>query len=80
MEMEKLRGPIYFLGLCILFAGCAASSGNNGPTIPQQDYSYELEGIQQELQMLRQEVEVLNEQLSEDDSSESERTGTKRTY
>ncbi|MBX0358407.1 hypothetical protein [Halobacillus sp. Nhm2S1] len=78
MEMEKLRGPIYFLGICILFAGCAALNGSSGPSIQQQDHSYELEGIQQELQMLRQEVEVLNEQLSEDESSE--RTGTKRTY
>ncbi|MBN9653337.1 hypothetical protein J0K78_03585 [Halobacillus sp. GSS1] len=78
MEMEKLRGPIYFVGICILFAGCAASSGISSPTIQQQDHSYELEGIQQELQMLRQEVEVLNEQLSDDDTTE--RTGTKRTY
>ncbi|MYL71638.1 hypothetical protein GLW00_12290 [Halobacillus litoralis] len=78
MEMEKLRGPIYFVGICILFAGCAASSGNNSPVIQQQDHSYELEEIQQELQMLRQEVEVLNEQLSDDDTTE--RTGTKRTY
>ncbi|MGR9049666.1 hypothetical protein ACQ4XT_13655 [Halobacillus faecis] len=78
MEIEKLRGPIYFLGICILFAGCAASSGNEGSSFQQKDYSYELEGINQELQMLRQEVEILNEQLSEEESSE--RTGTKRTY
>ncbi|WP_394217647.1 hypothetical protein [Halobacillus trueperi] len=78
MEMEKLRGPIYFLGICILFAGCAASSGNSSPTIQQQDYSYELEGIQQELQMLRQEIGELNEQRADDESTE--RTGTKRTY
>lgn len=81
MDTEKLRGPIYFLGFCILFAGCAASGGgNNSPNFQPNDYSPQLEDIQSEVHILRQEVQELNEMLSDEESYNSSRTGTKITY
>lgn len=65
MDLDKLRGAIYFLGICILFAGCAASGGNESPSIHNNDYSYELQNISSEIQSLRQEINSLNEILSE---------------
>lgn len=81
MDAEKLRGPIYFLGFCILFAGCAASGvGNDTPNEHRNDYYPQLENIQNEVHNLKQEVQELKEILTEEESNDTSRTGTKITY
>ncbi|MCT2536345.1 hypothetical protein NC661_13080 [Aquibacillus koreensis] len=62
--MEKLRGAIIFLGICILFAGCTiGGSANTTNHSYTTDYSYELSRVTEELEKLNDRINTLTQTI-----------------
>ncbi|WP_226579670.1 hypothetical protein [Halobacillus litoralis] len=80
MDVEKLKGPVYFLGFCVLFAGCTVAGDRDSLPANDEDYHQEMQDIKQELQILNQQVKELNVSYIEDDGMESTPSGPSRSY